>query len=152
MKQTLWTMRNMLNSYIQNTSLQFLKKAELFNYHHALKDYANQLTIWNRVLLEKLTDSQLVKKIPVHGILKFVPVFPRVSHWSACNFTSRQYKSRLGKCDPKGGCSFVRDITFECDAMVIVKSSFAKHMESASPYKHAKLNPKLNNAPKVMRN
>jgi len=43
----------------------------------------NYLTPWNRILLEKLLVTQLVKKFPAfYGIRKFITVFTRVRHWS----------------------------------------------------------------------
>jgi len=43
----------------------------------------NLLIAWNKVLLEKLTGSQLVKKFPIfYGMWKFITAFTRVRHLS----------------------------------------------------------------------
>jgi hypothetical protein len=42
-----------------------------------------EITPWRKVLLEKLTVTQLVKKFPAfNGTLRFNTVFIRVRHWS----------------------------------------------------------------------
>jgi len=43
----------------------------------------NLLPAWNRVLLEKLTSSKIVKKYPeFYGILMFIIAFTRARHLS----------------------------------------------------------------------
>jgi len=43
----------------------------------------NSLTPWSRVLPEKLTVTQLVKKFLVfYGTRRFITVFTRARHWS----------------------------------------------------------------------
>jgi hypothetical protein len=50
---------------------------------HVFKKKATQLTPWNRVLLEKLIVTQLVKKFPAfYGTRRFITVFKRAHHWS----------------------------------------------------------------------
>jgi hypothetical protein len=45
--------------------------------------YHKKLTPWSRVLLEKLTVTQLVKKFPAfYGTPKFIAMFTRACHWS----------------------------------------------------------------------
>jgi hypothetical protein len=49
--------------------------------HTILTNY--QLIPWSRVLLEKLTDTQLVKKLPAfYGTERFITVFTSVRHLS----------------------------------------------------------------------
>jgi len=48
-----------------------------------LRLYLLLLTPWSRVLLEKLTGSQLVKKFPAfYGTRKFITAFPSARHLS----------------------------------------------------------------------
>jgi hypothetical protein len=43
----------------------------------------NQLTPWSKVLFEKLTVTQLVKKFPAfYGTQGFITVFTTARHWS----------------------------------------------------------------------
>jgi len=43
----------------------------------------NGLTLYSRVLLEKLTVTQLVKNFPAfHGTWRFITASTRASHWS----------------------------------------------------------------------
>jgi hypothetical protein len=52
---------------------------------------SKQLTSWSRVILEKLTVSQLDKKFPVlYGSQMIISVFSSVSHWSVFRATSFQ--------------------------------------------------------------
>jgi hypothetical protein len=47
-----------------------------------MRDQAS-LTVWNGVLLEKLTVTQLVNKYPVfYGLRIFIAVFTRTRHWT----------------------------------------------------------------------
>jgi hypothetical protein len=42
-----------------------------------------EVTLWNRVLLEKLTVTQLLKKLPTfYGTREFITVFTRNCHWT----------------------------------------------------------------------
>jgi len=44
---------------------------------------ATELTPWSRVLFEKLTVTQLVRKFPTfYGTRMFITVFRRAHHWS----------------------------------------------------------------------
>jgi len=50
-------------------------------YNQINKQPANSLTPWSRVLFEKLTVTQLVKKVPTfYGIWKFITVFLTTHH------------------------------------------------------------------------
>ena len=44
--------------------------------------YSVQLTAWSRILLEKLTAFQLVKKFPVYGTRRFITAFTSARHLS----------------------------------------------------------------------
>jgi len=47
------------------------------------------LTPWNRVLAEKLTGSQLVKKIPAfYGTRRFITTFLLISYLCTCKITT----------------------------------------------------------------
>ena len=57
--------------------------SDLCHLHHKLIGFYNLLTPWCRVLLEKLTGLQLVKKFTAfHGTRKFITAFTSVRHLS----------------------------------------------------------------------
>ena len=65
----------------KNTCLNICKNMHLFFYHLSMLTYL--LTPWCKVLLEKLTGLQLVKKFPAfHGTWRFITALTSICHLS----------------------------------------------------------------------
>ena len=68
-----WTINPSLNSYVESWTYRYITKCAI---KHLLDPYS-------RVLLQKLTSSQLVKKFPaVYGIPSFITPFTTARHLS----------------------------------------------------------------------
>jgi len=68
--------------YIRSYWLQ--RSCDIASENHTFKSHRKHgLTPWSRILYEKLTVAQLVKKFPAfYGSRRFITMFKRASHWT----------------------------------------------------------------------
>jgi len=94
------------------------------------------LTPWCRVLLEKLTGLQLVKKFPAfHGTQKFITALTSVRHLS---LTWASPVHSIYEGEPKNNENFfsggVRDGTFVCSRLVRVRDCLPHQLAKRRPW------------------